>query len=112
MGALKDSCDDDDDNDDSDDGDDGNNPPTGSVCTAGMVFASNNKNEMQILCESNICENFQSTRGDACRVKMDIPRICAGEAGKSCSLLFFFHGAGRNNKEEYLEDQLHDQGSG
>ena len=119
MGALKDSCNDSDDDDDSDDGDDdsddgddGNNPPTGSACTAGMVFSSNNKNEMQILCESNICQNFQSTRGDACRVKMDIPRNCAGEAGKSCSLLFFFHGAGGNNDRSYFKDQVHDQSSG
>ena len=39
MEALKDSCNDSDDNDeDSDNGDDDDNPPTGSGCTAGMVF--------------------------------------------------------------------------
>ena len=79
-----------------------------------MTFKSNEgSKDMQILCEVNLCEKFESTRGkDACRVKMDIPVKCAGKAGKSCSLLFYFHGSGGNNNRASFEKQVRQKHSG
>ena len=79
-----------------------------------MTFKSNEgSKDMQILCEVNLCEKFESTRGkDACRVKMDIPVKCAGKAGKSCSLLFYFHGSGGNNNRASFEKQVRQRHSG
>ena len=61
---------------------------------------------MQILCESNICDEFRGSRGDACRVKIDVPTNCAGNSGRSCSLIFHFHGAGGNNNRAKFQDQI------
>ena len=47
---------------------------------------------MQVLCEANLCKEFEQTRGEAgCRVKMDIPEKCVGKAGKSCTCILLLH---------------------
>ena len=82
-----------------------------SRCTPDMKFFSNAPGKMQVLCEENIREIFLHSRCtvskfDACKVRMDIPSNCEGEAGRSCTLLFFFHGANGRNEDARFEKQI------
>ena len=82
--------------------DSGSDKPNGK-----LTFKSNKEGDMQFLCEDDLCKQFGKERGkEACRVKFDIPEKCAGPAGKSCSLLFFFHGGNGNNNVANFKDQV------
>ena len=76
-----------------------------------MTFKSSKK--VQALCEVDLCKEFEKERGKAaCRVNMDIPDKCNGKAGKSCTLLFYFHGSGGNNKKASFKKEVRSKYSG
>ena len=70
---------------------------TGPVCDSRapvfgtLPFAKNAAGAAQLM-PCSLCEAWSARK--MCEVRYDVPAACAGNAGKSCPLVFFFHGGG------------------
>jgi len=76
-----------------------------------MTFSGNSPASPQDLCGVQLCAVWSTIRtSDKCAVLMDVPVTCEGDAGKSCPIAFFYHGAGGTNAAwpQSNRDVIHD----
>ena len=80
-------------------------------CSSGkQTLVANEKGSPQDLCGIQLCDTFSERGADKCAVSMDVPSLCEGDAGMSCPIAFFFHGAGGTNSmwPNTNKDVIHD----